>query len=112
MSAYLLTFNSKNFSDNPKRTLTYAVGDKDTWACYSKQPKLGDTVYLMRVGIDPKGIIAKGTVTKESFLQEHWTDASKEISTIEFVVDAFRPSCEQGLLPLMLLNLAIENYNW
>lgn len=112
MSAYLLTFNPKHFSNNPEKTLTYAVGDKDTWTCYSKQPKLGDTVYLMRVGVDPKGIIAKGTVTKESFLQDHWADATKQISTIEFTVDEFRPTCAQGLLPLMLLNLAITDYNW
>lgn len=112
MSAYLLTFNPKQFSNNPEKTLTYAVGDKDTWTCYSKQPKLGDTVYLMRVGVNPKGIIAKGTVTKESFLQDHWADATKQISTIEFVVDEFRPTCAQGLLPLMLLNLAITDYNW
>ncbi|HJH09422.1 MAG TPA: AAA family ATPase [Psychrobacter pasteurii] len=111
MSAYLLTFNPKHFS-NPEKILTYAVGDKDTWACYSKQPKLGDTVYLMRVGVNPKGIIAKGTVTKESFLQDHWADATKQISTIEFVVDEFRPNCAQGLLPLMLLNIAITDYNW
>lgn len=66
----------------------------------------------MRVGVDPKGIIAKGTVTKESFLQDHWADATKQISTIEFTVDEFRPTCAQGLLPLMLLNLAITDYNW
>lgn len=112
MSAYLLTFNPKHFSNNPEKILTYAVGDKDTWACYSKQPKLGDIVYLMRVGVNPKGIIAKGTVTKESFLQDHWADATKQISTIEFVVDEFRPTCAQGLLPLMLLNIAITDYNW
>lgn len=112
MTAYLLTFNPEQFSDDPKKILTYAVGDKEAWACYSTQPKLGDTVYLMRVGVDPKGIIAKGTVTKESFLQDHGVDANKQISTIEFVVDEFRPTCAQGLLPLMLLNLAIDNYTW
>lgn len=112
MSAYLLTFNPDIYSNNEDKTLIYAVGDKDTWACYSQQPKLGDTVYLMRLGVNPKGIIAKGTITKESFSKEHWSDASKQITVIEFVVDDFRPNCEQGLLPLMLLNLAIENYNW
>ncbi|CAH6943936.1 AAA domain family protein [Vibrio chagasii] len=116
MSVYLLTWNPKHFSTGGEGseagTLNYTVGENVRWSCHSQQPKIGDTVYLIRVGVEPRGIVAKGTVSKESYLAEHWSDASKQKHYIDFKLEGLRSNCEQGLLPMMLLQGAIPDQKW
>ena len=42
------------------------------WSCSSKQPKIGDEVFLMKNGFWPRGIIAHGKVTKEPYEALHY----------------------------------------
>jgi 5-methylcytosine-specific restriction protein B len=116
MSVYLLTWNPKHFSTGGEGseagTLNYAVGENVRWSCHSQQPKIGDTVYLIKVGVEPRGIVAKGTVSKESYLAEHWSDASKQKNYIDFKLEGLRSNCEQGLLPMMLLQGAMPDQKW
>ncbi|MGF1760079.1 AAA family ATPase [Photobacterium sagamiensis] len=116
MSVYLLTWNPKHFSNgsdgSEEGSLNYEIGEEVSWSCHSKQLKLGDTVYLIRVGVEPRGIIAKGTVTKESYLDCDWKDPNKQRSYIQFEWQEFRPTCERGLLPMLLLNSACQNQKW
>ncbi len=116
MSVYLLTWNPKHFSTGGEGsepgTLDYAVGEQIRWSCHSQQPKLGDTIYLIRLGVEPRGIVAKGTVSKESYLADHWSDASKEKRYIDFKLEGLRSSCEQGLLPMMLLQGSMPDQQW
>lgn len=116
MSVYLLTWNPKHFSTGGEGseagTLNYTVGENVRWSCHSQQPKTGDTVYLIRVGVEPRGIVAKGTVSKESYLAEHWSDASKQKHYIDFKLEGLRSNCEQGLLPMMLLQGAMPDQKW
>ncbi|NUW71952.1 AAA family ATPase [Vibrio mediterranei] len=116
MSVYLLTWNPKNFSTggdgSESGTLNYTIGENVRWSCHSQQPKVGDTVYLIKVGVEPRGIVAKGTVSKDSYLAEHWSDASKQKRYIDFKLEELRSNCEQGLLPMMLLQGAMSNQKW
>ncbi|MGF1763380.1 McrB family protein [Aliivibrio kagoshimensis] len=116
MSVYLLTWNPKHFSTGGEGSesgvLNYAIGEQVRWSCHSQQPKMGDTVYLIRVGVEPRGIVAKGTVTKESYLAEHWSDESKQKRYIDFKLEALRSNCAQGLLPMMLLHGAMPEQKW
>ncbi|MGN5092375.1 hypothetical protein ACTG2R_14910 [Aeromonas hydrophila] len=68
MSDYLLTWNPEQFSTGGDGSQTgllgYRAGDEIRWSCRSKQPQFGDTVYLIRLGKEPRGIIAKGVVTQ------------------------------------------------
>lgn len=67
MSEYLLTWNPKHFitggDGNESGKLDYEVGDEVRWSCHSKKPKIGDVVYLICLGTEPGGIIARGKVT-------------------------------------------------
>ncbi|MFA0531598.1 McrB family protein [Vibrio breoganii] len=116
MSVYLLTWNPKHFSTggegSKSGTLEYTHGQEVRWSCHSQQPNIGDTVYLIRVGIEPRGIVAKGVVSKESYLAEHWSDASKQKRYIDFKLEGLRSNCEQGLLPMMLLQGAMPDQKW
>jgi len=89
-----------------------SVGNNVSWRCSSKQPAVGDNVYLIRLGVSPKGIIAKGSVVKASFDAEDPNDASKKRNYIEFHVNELRETCATGLLPSSLLKIAITEQNW
>ncbi|TCT61576.1 McrB family protein [Vibrio crassostreae] len=116
MSEYLLTWNPKHFitggDGNESGKLDYEVGDEVRWSCHSKKPKKGDVVYLIRLGTEPRGIIARGKVTKESYLDSGWKNPEKQTAYIQFELEDIRHSCEEGLLPMLLLNSAMPDQQW
>ena len=116
-SAFLLTWNPKHYS-LVKRTggadeaQPYSAGDETRWTCGSKQPKVGDTVYLVRVGEEPRGIVARGIVTRESYLDADWLEPEKQRQYIDFRFDDIRQTCEDGLLPMMMLEQLYPEQKW
>lgn len=74
--AWLLTWNSTLWSweDYIEKSKTTK---KDhpfirSWACWSKKPKIGDEVFLVRLGENPKGLIGHGIVLRESYSKDHY----------------------------------------
>ena len=61
----------KSFQDDRLRV---ARGENVTlpWRTASKQLKEGDTAYLVRLGEEPKGLVARGTVTSEPYDDAHY----------------------------------------
>ncbi|WP_323885879.1 McrB family protein [Aeromonas veronii] len=116
MSDYLLTWNPDQFSTGGDGSqaglLNYREGDEIRWSCRSKQPQFGDTVYLIRLGKEPRGIIAKGVVTQAPFSDSDWKDANLERSYIKFQLQELRQSCQAGLLPMLLLKAALPGQTW
>lgn len=116
MSDYLLTWNPDQFSTGGDGSqaglLDYREGDEIRWSCRSKQPQFGDTVYLIRLGKEPRGIIAKGVVTQAPFSDSDWKDANLERSYIKFQLQELRQSCQAGLLPMLLLKAALPDQTW
>ncbi len=116
MKSYLLSWNPKHFNNggegSSKGQLVYNVGEKIEWSCHSKQVKQGDIVYLIKLGDGARGIIAKGVVTKSSYMGECWKDESKQRSYIEFELQGLRNTCEQGLVPFVLLQNACPEQQW
>ena len=116
MSLYLLSWNPKNFSTGGEGSdtgvLDYKLGEVVRWSCHSKQVLEGDTVYLIKLGKGSKGIIAKGTVTKPSYLDECWKDATKERTYIDFRIEDIRHNCSEGLVPQVLLQKACPVQQW
>lgn len=116
-SAFLLTWNPKHYS-LVKRTggadeaQPYSEGDEIRWTCGSKQPRVGDTVYLVRVGEEPRGIVARGIVTRESYLDADWLEPEKQRQYIGFRFDDIRQNCEDGLLPMMMLEQLYPEQKW
>tara|TARA_R110001583_G_scaffold23745_1_gene87240 strand:+ start:3779 stop:6271 length:2493 start_codon:yes stop_codon:yes gene_type:complete len=116
MSSHLISWNPKNFStggDGSERgSLDYPKGDVVQWSCHSKQVLEGDTVYLIKLGRGAKGIIAKGTVTKASYLDQCWKDPTKERTYIDFRVEDIRHNCNEGQIPQVLLQKACPEQQW
>ncbi|MGL6494665.1 AAA family ATPase [Aeromonas veronii] len=116
MSVFFLTWNPEQFSTGGDGSTTglldYHEGDEIRWSCRSKQPRFGDTVYLIRLGKEPRGIIAKGVVTQAPFSDSDWKEANLERSYIKFKLQEMRQSCQAGLVPLLLLKAALPGQTW
>lgn len=98
---YLLTWNPANAEEGGSDNVV--VGSSIQWSCHSSQPQLGDTVYIMRVGLNPKGIVAKGKVSQTSFVAPYWADTNKTWRYLKIDIDEVRKECSDGLIPLLLL---------
>ena len=107
---YLLTWNPDNFKLGGDKGVS--LGDEISWSCHSKKPQPGDYVYLIRLGQEPRGIVAKGVVTEGSHEAPDWRDASKVRNYIRFRVVEHRPDCASGLLPMLLLKKALGQQQW
>lgn len=116
MSSYLLSWNPKHFTtggDGSKQgVLDYKPGEVVRWSCHSKQVVEGNTVYLIKLGKGARGIIAKGIVTKASYVDQCWKDATKERTYIDFRLEASRQSCVDGLVPQVLLQKSCPEQQW
>jgi 5-methylcytosine-specific restriction protein A len=79
MPAYLLTWNPKNWNwaDLPEvvNQLESGVPVDHRWSCgNSRSIAVGSRVFLLRQGVEPKGIVASGWVTQSPFADEHWDE--------------------------------------
>ncbi|MFM1700374.1 McrB family protein [Aeromonas salmonicida] len=110
-ATYLLTWNPEHYQDGGNAGVK--VGEVERWTCSSAKPQPGDRVYLIRLGVDPRGMVARGTVTRSSFNDADWRDPSKTRRYIEFQADETRPDCASGLLPMVLLEqLSQGEFRW
>lgn len=89
MNTHLLTWNPQKWQwdtleDNIKHLETFGVFS-DSWSCGNKKNtiKTGDRVFLMQLGVEPKGIVASGHTTSDIYQDTHW-DESKS-STANYV---------------------------
>ncbi len=108
--SYLLTWNPAHFKLGGDAGVE--LGQEIDWSCHSKQPQPGDVVYLVRLGQEPRGIVARGLVTEGAHDGPDWKDASKTRNYIRFRIDEHRPDCARGLLPMLLLNKAMPTQRW
>jgi 5-methylcytosine-specific restriction protein A len=77
MSTYLLKWNPKRWQWNTLAQDVEAVRRKgfvdDGWSCgNTKRIERGDSVFLLRTGTAPRGIVASGVVTEEPYEEAHW----------------------------------------
>lgn len=110
-ATYLLTWNPDNYQDGGNAGVR--VGESERWTCSSTKPQQGDRVYLIRLGVDPKGMVARGIVTEGSFEDADWRDPSKTRRYIRFRAEEARPDCASGLLPMVLLEqISKGSFKW
>lgn len=77
---WLVTWNKDNWNWDgfAERCESTKAGQTfiESWACASKSPRIGDEVFMLKLGDMPRGIIGHGVVTREPYEKEHY-DASK-----------------------------------
>lgn len=119
MDTYLLTWNPKQFKWNPNADVAdikkHGFIDGSWSSGNTKRIKPGDRVYLLRQGLEPRGIMASGCALSNVYEDEHWKEEAKGKTTLyvdvrfESMVD---PDAE-GVLPLSRLSTGGLGYmNW
>lgn len=75
------------------------------WSCVSyRQIKPGDRAFLVRLGVEPKGIMGSGTVISEPFLSQHWSGEDKLVQRVVIEFDTLLDPESESLLSLEVLN--------
>ncbi|MFD0793339.1 hypothetical protein ACFQZX_06895 [Mucilaginibacter litoreus] len=115
MKAYLFGWNPQKFewADIDNDIARLANGDKleENWSVAShKTIKPGDRAYVVRVGVEPKGIFASGYISSEPFLASR---KGRIYYRINMVFDVLLNPDKEQILPLNILktgNLAAQTW--
>ena len=122
MATYLITWNPKraDWTDLAADSRFVQNGGviSQSWSCSNnKSIEIGDQIFLIRLGVQPKGIFASGTVTRGSFEDEHWDEeraAEGDVCRfVEFDIDKLLdPEHDQILSREVLDNPPFDSVNW
>lgn len=86
----------------------------ERWSCLShKTIKPGDRAFLVRLGSEPRGIIAAGYVISKPFLSKHWSDEDKDIYRVLIDFEVLLNPEKEPILTLDILkigNLGIQEW--
>jgi len=117
MPTYLLTWNPKHwpwkeFDEKYESARKHGYFNSQ-WSCgVTKRIKEGDRVFLLRQGVEPKGILAAGYATSATFEKDHFRDSGKTALYIQARFDTLlQPDTE--ILPRKLLDIgSLKEINW
>lgn len=115
--AYLLTWNPENWSwpDYKEKVKVIKEGKTfiESWTSSSKQPKVGDQVFLLKNKV---GIIGHGHVEKASYDAPHYNSekAQEGLTTnhIDVKFDWLMDEIENNYIPLDLLESVFSKQTW
>jgi 5-methylcytosine-specific restriction enzyme A len=113
MATYLLAWNPRRWTWDDLSDMASQVRDghvvKTRWSCgSSKKIAKGDRVFLIRLGVEPRGIFGSGRVVEGSFPGHHWDRerAASGVFTnfVEIRFDVLLDPEIDKILPRTLLN--------
>lgn len=117
---WFLTWNEDKWTWN--NYVEWSVGTKngktyvEPWSCSSKQPAIGDHVFLMKTGTDPKGILAHGYVCKSSYESPHYDKEraanGDAIPHIDVEFDRIQNYNSEPIIKLDILKTSFPEQNW
>ena len=119
-SYWLLSWNPENWEW--KEYSEWAKGTKSgktynmSWTCNSKQPKIGDHIFLMKTGTEPRGIVAHGKVVRQSYEAPHYDSekaaAGKTAPHIDVEFDGIRNYTTESILQIDTLTQRFPEQTW
>lgn len=117
---WLLSWNPENWEW--KEYGEWAKGTKSgktynmSWTCSSKQPKIGDHIFLIKTGTEPRGIIAHGKVVRPSYEAPHYdrekAAAGKTAPHIDVEFDGIRNYSTESILQIDTLTQTFPEQTW
>jgi 5-methylcytosine-specific restriction protein B len=118
--SWLLSWNPKNWDWTTLATdrASTSAGEAVThdWRCASSAAREGDHVFLMRTGVDPKGIVAFGLVARAPYVATHYdVEKAKDGKTTQFIDVEFieiRDAAQDPIVPLESLEREAPDQTW
>jgi 5-methylcytosine-specific restriction protein A len=117
-SAYLLTWNPKKFDwtdlKGHVRKIRAGRPGELRWSCgNTKRIQAGDRIFLLRQGLEPRGIMASGTALGAPDADDSWDAARRTALYVPFQVDMLLDPEVDGVLPLsQLQDGPLGEVNW
>jgi 5-methylcytosine-specific restriction protein A len=114
MSSYLFTWNPKKWQWHDLPHAIVAVNNNQKyiyyWSCgATKSISAGDMFFLMKLGLEPKGIIGMGQILSSPYPLKHWNEEKAAKGKIALRVDLlFRVLSD---VPLVELSELRDKYN-
>ena len=88
----------------------------ESWACANSNPQIGDEVFLIKLGDQPRGIIGHGTVERAIYEKDHYNAAKaaegKKEKAIDVRFDRLIDYTEDNFIPQDELNAKCEGQLW
>jgi 5-methylcytosine-specific restriction protein A len=118
MAAYLYTWNPNQWTwaDQAEAIVRINSGESYEiyWSCGRRRSiESGDTFFLMRLGVEPKGIIGFGHVSSSPFLLPHWDPERAKAGISALRTDlCFKALAESPILSLAELNNLFPDQTW
>lgn len=118
MATYLYTWNPARWTWNDLGIASARVvgghGYHAHWSCgNTKRIKVGDRFLLMRLGVDPKGLLGCGMVTSEPYLLPHWDEKKALQGESALRTDLlFQALDDTPLIPFSELKQDFPDVNW
>jgi 5-methylcytosine-specific restriction enzyme A len=118
MNTYLYTWNPKRWTWPDHDLAIYLVTNGEEyerpWSCgNTKKIEIGDRFLLMRVGVEPKGIIACGYVSSPPYPLPHWNIEKAAQGRTALRTDLmFKALCNEPMIPLSSLQDHFPDYKW
>ncbi len=117
---WLLTWNEENWNweNYDKQCIGTKQGKSytESWTCKSKQPALGDHIFLLKTGNGAKGIIAHGQIVKESYEAPHYNtqkaSEGKTTSHVDVEFDRIQNYKNEPILDLQTLKSKFPQQEW
>jgi len=105
MNTFLFAWNPKKWpwDDLAKdvRTCTKYGKLGESWSCSGyKLIQPGDRAFLVRVGLEPKGIMGSGFVTSEPYIDKHWRKEDKMAHRVKIDFDTLLDPDNEPILAL------------
>ena len=87
---------------------------EEKWSVVShKKIQPGDRAFLMKLGIEPKGIMGSGYVTTRPFLSKHWSGEDRLVHKVMIDFEVLINPISEPLLSLDLLKQGdLVKFNW
>ncbi len=84
------------------------------WSCgNTKKIIVGDTFFLIRLGVEPKGIIGCGYVSSAPYRVPHWDVEKAKQGLTSWLTDVlFTALSEPPIIPIEQLKARYPTYNW
>ncbi|WP_460983283.1 HNH endonuclease [Spirosoma fluminis] len=118
MKTYLFVWNPKRWNWDTLEDDITEVNETgncpESWSCgVNKSITEGDRAFLIRVGVEPKGIIGAGFVTSQPFPDRHWNGDNREAFYVDIDFETLLNPDKEPILSLELLKTGkLSSQNW
>lgn len=118
--SWLLSWNPNNWNwaslaEDRETTRGGGVVTHD-WRCSSSSPREGDHVFLMRSGVEPRGIVALGSVARAPYDAPHYSPERAEAGDMTRFIDVdfvdIRDATLDPILPIETLQREAPEQTW